>query len=218
MHCKVKYICDICLQTFQCFDTFNTHMFKVHKDEEVFKCKYCSYKSHVHFHIKRHEKNHSKINIFSATLQKQNQLLQKYECKLCRLMFKSQTYLRMHVSLRHTNHNGYRCKRCTFTCNNQTYLRMHFNKHKPNILFECSVCKKKFRHKVRLEIHVRSHKISLTNLDRLVQTKHNINIPPIKKHVTLELALDQVSNEFTRRYIEKLKTLNKQESNVSSIS
>jgi len=218
MHCKVKYICDTCLQTFRYFATFNTHMLKVHKDGEFFKCKYCKYKSHVHFHVIRHEKNHTKINILSAAhaLQKQNHLLQKYECKLCRLTFKSKTYLRMHVSLRHNNHNGYRCKLCTFTCNNQTYLRMHFNKHKPNILFECSVCKKKFRHKVRLEIHVRSHKISLTKLDHLVQTKHDVNIQPIKKQVTLKL--DQISNEFTRRYIEKLKTLNKEENNASSIS
>ncbi|XP_023239806.1 gastrula zinc finger protein XlCGF8.2DB-like [Centruroides sculpturatus] len=89
-----------------------------------------------------------------------------YVCQLCKIGFSDRSYLRQHLNS-HSKEKSFSCdyEGCKFTTLWLTSIRRHMSVHRPkgNVpkdednIYECTVCKKKFRQKAYLQNHMLRH-------------------------------------------------------------
>ena len=59
--------CDICEKDFSCNSTLTRHM-RIHSDNKIFKCPFCSYSGHRKDNLGSHMKSHSLVKSYSCSL------------------------------------------------------------------------------------------------------------------------------------------------------
>ncbi|KAL5010896.1 hypothetical protein ScPMuIL_013201 [Solemya velum] len=126
------------------FQAFYPHQYQSHiaaHDAEVQKCKCCSFLTFDHEDLMKHfVQSHPRCI-----------------CSICDFTAEHAYIIKRHM-MRH-NTNGCTCDICGKVYKDQYILRMHVKMvHMPaEVLFECTVCTKKFTRKAHLKRHLRIH-------------------------------------------------------------
>lgn len=76
-----------------------------------------------------------------------------YKCEICGRVFVSQSRLKSHKLLSHSEDRIYKCYQCKASFKKIRYLKSHFKSHM-NIYFYCDLCACKFKSKHELGCHM----------------------------------------------------------------
>ncbi|GBP20901.1 Zinc finger protein 189 [Eumeta japonica] len=81
-----------------------------------------------------------------------NESLGDYVCKLCKMRFKWQSHLRLHMK---KHYNKYQCQRCHFVCSLEHTALAHEEYHS-GVVKKCMHCGEEFRHISTYYTHIRN--------------------------------------------------------------
>ena len=141
--------CAICLKVFSSSANLNTHVVLKHAEveESNYKCSDCK-KGFIRLcDLNNHKQGHK------GSLRRLNK---PFKCKICSRPFVSIKKLQDHQEI-HTE-KPFVCQSCVFRTYSNGLLQIHAKIHRQELSFSCSLCDKRFRHKISHVVHERIHK------------------------------------------------------------
>lgn len=148
-HKKVLLDCDLCGKKFKDLHGKNRHKVKVHFQEKVFPCTFCSKSFKQKYHLKEHLTSHTGEK--------------SYKCLICNKTFQRISSQRRHIRS-HEKAPGKKVKKTPFLCTIcgksfpfsngvQRHMRIHTGEKK----YQCNICERKFMQSTHLQVHIRTH-------------------------------------------------------------
>lgn len=149
-HERYIYVCDICDNVYENYNTWNSHK-SAHKKTKpknlTFKCPHCEKvfdrKSRMNYHI---------LNVHG------DESITHYKCSHCDYKCKMACQLKEHVNATHTKEILYQCQYCDFSSYRKKNLQGHVTvvheKRKPN---KCEFCSAAFYYSRDLKNHMTRH-------------------------------------------------------------
>ncbi|XP_062548632.1 zinc finger protein 808-like [Armigeres subalbatus] len=153
---KKKLKCSVCNVMFSSHKRMVIHMIKRHKKEDgsyqPMKCEICN-------------------KVFPTTSQwTEHKIIhgpRRYSCKLCPKTFTKSQHLKSHLNF-HVDvgddfmkparvRKGYECEICHKVIQLRKHMQGHIRKVHGSILHECTTCKRLFKERQELEIHMETH-------------------------------------------------------------
>lgn len=135
-----------------------------------FKCPKCCfqayYQQQYQDHIRQHTSDVHRCKCCSYVSLEEKELVQHYKdthpkciCLVCNHMADQAYIIRRHMYRHSGSGAGATCDTCGKTYKNHYIMRMHIRMvhTPPDVIFECSICSKKFRRKAHLKRHLRTH-------------------------------------------------------------
>lgn len=135
-----KYDCEYCMSYFRNEESLIQHEIKMHPKEGGFFCNYC----HQQFLTERIMKEH---------LHEVHEVGEIFTCEICRRIFFSSLARERHISFVHNK----KCPTCGKEFLKIGRLNAHIKEVHIDAMFECSVCKKRFKREKHLKEHSNTH-------------------------------------------------------------
>jgi prophage antirepressor-like protein len=111
--------CKLCKETFSSRDSLTCHINNVHEKKTVSKCEECDFVATTPGNLKRHTENIHKHNT------------SQFECDICKSMYKTKTYLNLHIQTVHKKVCQTKCDLCgIILCSNKSLKYHKFSIHK----------------------------------------------------------------------------------------
>lgn len=79
----------------------------------------------------------------------------KKMCQICSKPFNSRSALKYHLSVVHMFYSNFKCDICDRTFPTRSYLLDHSRRHSEVASFTCPHCKKSYKHKSNLGVHMK---------------------------------------------------------------
>ncbi|KAJ8704825.1 hypothetical protein PYW08_012145 [Mythimna loreyi] len=189
---KHVYVCPHCHKQFDNSSNWSSHV-KLHSTEEPYHCELCDYKCKVKKYLSRHvKKAHTKPTghqcpvcgkcfHFDCGLRNHMRVHTRekpYKCEYCDKAFSSSYTLSGHKMI-HTGEKPFQCQYCDYACRDSSTIKRHMERHMGITKnYTCSICKKDFKKKQTLQIHVDevhfeldTRKYSCEQCDKVFKTK-----------------------------------------------
>jgi Zinc-finger associated domain (zf-AD)/Zinc finger, C2H2 type len=146
-----KWTCAECFLVSKDKGSMLEHVRSVHTKERPFECSLCDRKFAVKraltLHVREHKQDWSHV------------------CNYCGKGFLIKEYCEIHIRRYHTNEKPFECDRCDAKYPSKLQLSEHkISKHeggRPEQIFSCHVCGKKFKGTTSYKYHVRTHELPL---------------------------------------------------------
>lgn len=137
-----EFQCKFCAKTFATKKNLSNHEFTHNRELGKFICKYCDKKFASRSDFKVHERFHTGDY--------------PYQCEFCSKTYAVKSHLNYHLA----KHKGvmYKCNLCDKEFLNRGSLKFHKYRHDERMPHECSVCKKGFPTRYKLNRHITIHK------------------------------------------------------------
>lgn len=171
-----KWTCAECFLVSKDKGSMLEHVRSVHTKERPFECTSCDRKFAVKRALTLHTREH-----------KQDW---SHVCKFCGKGFVIKEYCEIHVRRYHTNEKPYQCDQCDAKYPSRLQLSEHkIAKHgggRPEQIFTCQICKKKFKGSSSYKYHMRTHELPLEVRKKFKCEDCNaafIRKPALVKHV-----------------------------------
>lgn len=160
--------CDLCGKKMRNRYGMLYHMSKIHMQllEDGFRCDICGKGFKLKESIRLHMKNHEAVvecRLCSRKVKKVNMNVhmklvhateRNFQCKYCKLSFKTKECLRSHTR---THEKNFKCTECGKKFANNSHLKEHIEWHKNPDALKCKICDKAFSQKYCLKAHVKLH-------------------------------------------------------------
>jgi KRAB domain-containing zinc finger protein len=140
---KFELRCDHCLKSFTSRAILQKHISTYHAFvySGELKCLFCNFECDKQEDMSTH-----------------NEDSHKYICRACNKSFSSASGYHNHKKLHHgSRDNLYTCKICGTSYGSSSRLKIHEASHSTKKLFQCDICKKKYKYKHGLDYHIRSY-------------------------------------------------------------
>lgn len=148
VHDGNAYACDICNCLTRTYAEIQTHIIRIHCNEQRFLCQHCGKGYKFIWEQRRHERKKHTGVVPERT----------HACHLCDKKFFISSSLNKHVKSVHINLRSFRCNvdGCNKAYNQKSYLQYHHRQvHLKQNHHSCVICEKTFSFKGNLTVHMK---------------------------------------------------------------